>query len=120
MENMDLSKLTFYIMSYGYWHNYLHSCRAAFNPDELRTLETEEKKPTVLKLVQQWLERTPGLEEEGFNFPLQYKNAVEKLLQVQKDSIKVHREDIRNQDTSLNCSFCRGKQMEMKGKKQNY
>ena len=53
-------------------------------------------KPTVLKLVQQWLERTPGLEEEGFNFPLQYKNAVEKFLQAQKDSIKVHRKYILN------------------------
>lgn len=63
--------------------------RAAFNPDELQSLETEQKKPTLLKLVQQWLERTPGLEEDGFNFPQQYRSAVKNFLQTQKDSIKV-------------------------------
>jgi len=65
--------------------------RVAFNPDELQSLETEQKKPTLLELVQQWLERTPGLEEDGFNFPKQYKHAVEIFLQAKKDSIKVNR-----------------------------
>ena len=51
----------------------------------------EENKPTVLGLVQRWLERTPGLEEDGFNFPLQYGKAVERFLQAKKDSIKVHK-----------------------------
>lgn len=65
-----------------------HGFKAAFNPDELQSLDREEKKPTLLGLVQQWLERTPGLEEDEFNFPLLYRKAVDKFLQAKMDSIK--------------------------------
>ncbi|XP_065885137.1 tryptophan 2,3-dioxygenase-like isoform X2 [Dysidea avara] len=61
-----------------------HGFKAALNPDEIQTYEMEEKKPSVLELVRRWLERTPGLEENGFNFPEQYKKAVEKFLQAEK------------------------------------
>ena len=64
-------------------------CRAAFNPDELQSLKAEQNKPTLLELVQQWLERTPGLEREGFDFPMQYRKAIERFLQAKKDSIQV-------------------------------
>ena len=57
----------------------------------MQSLNTEQKKPTLLGLVQQWLERTPGLEEGEFNFLLQYRKAVDKFLQAKKDSIKVYR-----------------------------
>jgi len=63
--------------------------RAALNPDEVQTYETEEKRPSLLELVRRWLERTPGLEENGFNFPKQYKKAVENFLQAEKISIQV-------------------------------
>lgn len=36
-----------------------------------------------------WLERTPGLEESGFNFPAKYKAAVHKLLQEETEMIQV-------------------------------
>jgi tryptophan 2,3-dioxygenase len=40
-------------------------------------------------LVQQWLERTPGLEADGFNFWGKYKQAVETLLTNQRKTAEV-------------------------------
>ncbi|XP_062332897.1 tryptophan 2,3-dioxygenase A isoform X2 [Osmerus eperlanus] len=42
--------------------------RDNFKGRESEMLLCSEKEPTLLKLVEQWLERTPGLEEDGFNF----------------------------------------------------
>lgn len=39
-----------------------------------------ENEPTLCELVQRWLERTPGLEENGFDFWGKFKESVEKLL----------------------------------------
>ncbi|XP_005800647.1 tryptophan 2,3-dioxygenase [Xiphophorus maculatus] len=36
--------------------------------DDTETLLETEQEPTLLKLVEEWLERTPGLEVDGFNF----------------------------------------------------
>ncbi|XP_043982820.1 tryptophan 2,3-dioxygenase A [Gambusia affinis] len=36
--------------------------------DDTETLLQTEQEPTLLKLVEEWLERTPGLEVDGFNF----------------------------------------------------
>ena len=87
MDSMDLSRPV--LLSYVIVRQF--PVRAAFNPDELQSLDTEQKKPTLLNLVQQWLERTPGLEEDEFNFPFQYRKAVDKYLQARKDSIEVYR-----------------------------
>jgi tryptophan 2,3-dioxygenase len=43
-------------------------------------------------LVQQWLERTPGLEADGFNFWGKYKQAVENLLAKQRKTAEVRTE----------------------------
>lgn len=43
-----------------------------------------EKEPALSDLVQRWLERTPGLELDGFNFWGKYKEAVECLLKTDK------------------------------------
>ncbi|KTG04090.1 hypothetical protein cypCar_00003544 [Cyprinus carpio] len=54
-----------------------HNQRVPYNRrhyrDNFRDRESElllhsEQEPTLLQLVEQWLERTPGLEEDGFNF----------------------------------------------------
>ncbi len=39
--------------------------------------------------VELWLERTPGLEESGFNFPAKYKAAVQTILQRETEMIEV-------------------------------
>uniref|UniRef100_A0A672KMQ3 tryptophan 2,3-dioxygenase n=1 Tax=Sinocyclocheilus grahami TaxID=75366 RepID=A0A672KMQ3_SINGR len=42
--------------------------RDNFRDQESELLLHSEQEPTLLQLVEQWLERTPGLEEDGFNF----------------------------------------------------
>ncbi|XP_056117839.1 tryptophan 2,3-dioxygenase A [Rhinichthys klamathensis goyatoka] len=42
--------------------------RDNFRDQENELLLHSEQEPTLLQLVEQWLERTPGLEEDGFNF----------------------------------------------------
>ncbi|KAK7137938.1 hypothetical protein R3I94_013547 [Phoxinus phoxinus] len=42
--------------------------RDNFRDQENELLLHSEQEPTLLQLVEQWLERTPGLEEGGFNF----------------------------------------------------
>ncbi|XP_071951580.1 tryptophan 2,3-dioxygenase-like [Antedon mediterranea] len=45
-----------------------------------KQLEESEKKPSLLQLVQEWLERTPGLEQDGFDFSKQMKNSIDRML----------------------------------------
>ncbi|AWP11736.1 putative tryptophan 2-3-dioxygenase isoform 3 [Scophthalmus maximus] len=42
--------------------------RDNFKGHESEMLLATEQEPTLLKLVEEWLERTPGLEVDGFNF----------------------------------------------------
>ncbi|XP_077104046.1 tryptophan 2,3-dioxygenase A [Siphateles boraxobius] len=42
--------------------------RDNFRDQENELLIHSEQEPTLLQLVEQWLERTPGLEEDGFHF----------------------------------------------------
>ena len=39
--------------------------------------------------VQRWLERTPGLNEEGFNFPQKFKEAVEAIFDKEWQRVQV-------------------------------
>ncbi|CAH0560366.1 unnamed protein product [Brassicogethes aeneus] len=57
-----------------------------FGNDEgaMKAIESSESEPSLTDLVQSWLERTPGLEMEGFNFWGKYQDAVEVLLNEQK------------------------------------
>nr|CAD7256502.1 unnamed protein product [Timema shepardi] len=48
--------------------------------EAIRAIERSEEEPSLAQLVQQWLERTPGLEAEGFNFWGKYHRAVQVLL----------------------------------------
>ena len=60
-------------------------------PDEEDSIKSSEAEPSLSFCVQRWLERTPGLQEEGFNFPQKLKETLEgifnkewKRLQVRK------------------------------------
>lgn len=59
------------------------------NPDEMDQLTDSEQEPSLSDCVQRWLERTPGLEENGFNFPAKFKEAVEKIFDLEVKSIEV-------------------------------
>lgn len=48
-------------------------------PDEWEQIIASEKEPSLSYCVQRWLERTPGLEEDGFNFPAKFKEAVKTI-----------------------------------------
>lgn len=44
------------------------------------SLNASESEPSLSDLVQKWLERTPGLEENGFNFWQKFQESVQRLL----------------------------------------
>nr|ADN78296.1 tryptophan oxygenase [Lygus lineolaris] len=54
-----------------------------FGRDEqaLENIARSEKEPSLAQLVERWLERTPGLEEDGFNFWGKYQENVKAMLQ---------------------------------------
>jgi tryptophan 2,3-dioxygenase len=50
-------------------------------PEEKRELEDSITQPSLLDLLQRWLERTPGLEKKGYSFWTKYEIAVKAWLQ---------------------------------------
>jgi len=61
----------------------------------LDTLTQSEKEASLSECVQRWLERTPGLEEDGFNFPEKFRLAVEGILRKDLDMIEAESNDAR-------------------------
>lgn len=49
-------------------------------PDALEAIRKSEEEPSLSDLLQRWLERTPGLELDGFNFWGKFKDSVDELL----------------------------------------
>ena len=64
---------------------------AVFGDDAaaLEAIERSEEEPSLAQLVQRWLERTPGLETEGFDFWGKYRHAVDKMIQKQQQAAMV-------------------------------
>ncbi|CAL4061243.1 unnamed protein product [Meganyctiphanes norvegica] len=52
-------------------------------PEIYKRITASEKEPSLLELLSRWLERTPGLEEGGFNFWKKYQRAVYGILDEQ-------------------------------------
>ncbi|EDW05825.1 tryptophan 2,3-dioxygenase [Drosophila mojavensis] len=52
----------------------------------LHAIRDSEDSPSLLTLVQRWLERTPGLEEDGFNFWAKFQQSVDQFLAAQVQS----------------------------------
>lgn len=52
----------------------------------LNAIINSENEPSLLELVQRWLERTPGLEEDGFNFWAKFQDSVDQFLAAQVQS----------------------------------
>lgn len=59
------------------------------NPDAANLIEESEEEPSLLNLIQTWLERTPGLEEDGFNFWKKFEDSVDQFLNDQVNSAMV-------------------------------
>lgn len=49
----------------------------------MNAIARSEKEPSLTDLVQNWLERTPGLEHDGFDFWGKYQKAVNVLIEEQ-------------------------------------
>lgn len=58
----------------------------ASDPKAVEKLADTETEPSLADMVQKWLERTPGLEVDGFNFWGKFEESVEKLLADQEAS----------------------------------
>jgi len=59
-------------------------------PEQLALLKDSEEEPSLSDLVQQWLERTPGLSDE-FNFPTRYEDTIKKMLEESMMQIKAEK-----------------------------
>ncbi|XP_047003214.1 tryptophan 2,3-dioxygenase [Schistocerca americana] len=79
-------------------YNQKYSRVFGHDPEAIKAIEKSEKEPSLAQLVQRWLERTPGLEAEGFNFWGKYRRTVEILLEQQRKAAEEEEVDvIRNQ-----------------------
>lgn len=70
-------------------YNQKYSDAFGDNPDATNLIGESEEEPSVLDLVQAWLERTPGLEEDGFNFWKKFEDSVYQFLDDQVKSAMV-------------------------------
>ncbi|XP_064191426.1 tryptophan 2,3-dioxygenase B-like isoform X1 [Anguilla rostrata] len=72
--------------------------RDNFRGDENEILLRSEKEPTLLQLVEKWLERTPGLETDGFNFWGKLKENIEAGFMIETEKIEQKPESETKQD----------------------
>ncbi|EEB10792.1 Tryptophan 2,3-dioxygenase, putative [Pediculus humanus corporis] len=71
------------------------------DPEAVAAIKKSETEPSLGKLVESWLERTPGLETEGFNFWKKYKDAVDRMLMNQSEAAdKITNEDEKKRSQS--------------------
>lgn len=70
-------------------YNQRYTAVFGHDPDAMRQIEASENEATLSDLVQSWLERTPGLELDGFNFWGKFRAAVEKQLSERNDAALV-------------------------------
>ena len=49
-------------------------------------VKRSESEPSLLDLIESWLERTPGLEEDGFHFWSRYRSVIEAMMQAEEDA----------------------------------
>lgn len=60
---------------------------APLSPEHQDVIRRSETEPSMFDLVEKWLARTPFLEFHGFNFWTHYRNAVEEMLQADRETI---------------------------------
>ncbi len=64
------------------------SYKTVFSPDQQQRLEDIETRGSLFTLVEGWLERTPFLRFEGFNFLSEYRKAVDEMLSREQTAIR--------------------------------
>lgn len=63
-----------------------------------------ENDPTLCELVQRWLERTPGLEENGFDFWGKFKESVERLLSEKEEQAMKEPDEEVSEYLNIKCN----------------
>ncbi|KAK0175882.1 hypothetical protein PV328_000076 [Microctonus aethiopoides] len=67
------------------------------DPTAIEAIQKSETEPSLSYLVQEWLARTPGLEESDFDFWGKYRRAIEHMLTEQEQLAQVQtKESVRN------------------------
>jgi tryptophan 2,3-dioxygenase len=66
-----------------------YNFKDALKEEERAAIEAAEKRPSLVDVINGWLERTPGLDEGGFNFWKRYQEAYEKMVLELKDKIDI-------------------------------
>jgi len=64
-------------------------------PLEVDRIKASEAEHSLSYCVQRWLERTPGLNEEGFNFPQKFKEAVEAIFDKEWQRVQATQNEIQ-------------------------
>ncbi|KAL2087521.1 hypothetical protein ACEWY4_016349 [Coilia grayii] len=72
--------------------------RDNFQGTDSEVLLHSDKEPTLLKLVEQWLERTPGLETDGFDFWGKFQTNIEQGFKLERQKIEKMTESEMKQD----------------------
>lgn len=70
-------------------YNQTYSRAFINDPKSMEAIRRSEEEPSLSDLVQRWLERTPGLELDGFNFWGKFKDAVEQQFREIEEGIQV-------------------------------
>jgi len=74
------------------------------DPVAMAELERSEEEPSLCDLVQRWLERTPGLDEEhSFNFWPHYHRTVESLIEDQLREAELTKDEVLKSHLLLEC-----------------
>lgn len=82
-----------------------------FSEKDVKTLEASEQGVSLLRLIEKWLERTPGLEQEGYSFQKEYEQAVEKMLLTTKEELSSAEGATEEDKKVLNDAWEKNRQM---------
>lgn len=67
-----------------------HPYHNRLSPEHQAWVQKTESEPSLLELIERWLERTPFLEFEKFNFWAEYHGAVKRMLEDDRRTIQNH------------------------------
>ncbi|KAG9509410.1 Tryptophan 2,3-dioxygenase, partial [Fragariocoptes setiger] len=77
------------------------------DPEIIRQIRVSESEPSLCQLIERWLERTPGLEPEGFNFWQKYHDCIDKNLDTimqQSRQAKQTADELKHKHSDNRCS----------------
>lgn len=66
----------------------------------IEAIQQSESEPSLFELIERWLERTPGLEKDGFDFQSKYETAVNTMLQEERDIIEASQQELERAKVS--------------------